>query len=67
MNNYKKKQLTGFVYLIAGGLLLIWASHIVFQVLIFFVGLMLINTGMQLRGYGSLWAHATRFFMQIHF
>lgn len=52
----------GLLYIIAGALLLILSMRIVFQVLMLVLGLMLINTGLTMRGQRSLWNYVSGYF-----
>jgi len=62
MYKNQTRQLIGIAYIIAGALLLFWASSILIHLLIFIVGLMLINSGLVLTGNNSLWFYASRIF-----
>ena len=67
MHRQEKQRLTGMLYLAGAFVLLLWSINIVFQILLFVLGLMLLNNGLILLGMGSLWQRATRIFMQRHF
>jgi len=57
MNKQYQQQIFGWLFIVAGALMLLWASAIVIKIIAFLLGIFLINQGMTVAGYGSLWRH----------
>lgn len=66
MKNSQIRRLVGLGYIIAGLILMIWASAILIRVLVFIVSLMLINTGLKMRGNPGLMTYGMRIWYQRH-
>jgi TM2 domain-containing membrane protein YozV len=64
MNRTKQLQITGLLYFITGVILILFASSIIFQILMLVGGLILINEGMIKMGMGSLWNLGSKFLIR---